>query len=332
MNFEQIMKSIAAKEYHPVYFLCGEEEYFIDCISDALEKSVLDEEEKEFNQSVLYGLETDAVSIAAEAKRYPMMAPYNVVIVKEAQGVKNWDALSEYFKNPSPTTILVIAHKYKKPDGRSNAIKAVKKSALYFESKKLYDNEVIPWVEKRFHSLGLKIDPKASMLLLESIGTDLSKLNNEIDKLAITCAKGSLIDAAVIEKNIGISKDYNVFELNKALGNRDVLKANKIIQYFGKNEKDYPIPAVLPMVYLFFAKVLLMHAVKHLDRGAQAKKLGVSPFYLKDYEIGIRNYTVKKIARIMSYLRKTDLASKGYGNTSASQEDLLKELVFFILH
>lgn len=332
MEFNQIIKDLKAKNYKPIYFLFGEEEYFIDKISDYIEEHVLDENEKEFNQTVLYGLDTDTVSIDAEAKRFPMMAQYNVVIIKEAQNLKNWEVLENYFKNPSKSTILVFNHKFKKPDGRSKAIKAVKQNSVYFESKKLYENQVITWLEQLVRANGFNIDPRASLFMVESVGYELSKLSNEASKMFINLKPGDRIDASFIEQNIGVSKDYNVFELTNALGNKNVFKANKIIQHFGNNEKAYPLPLILPSIYRFFSQLLLFYSAKTMDQGKLASVMKVNPYFVKDFKKYAPNYSVKKIARIMSALRKADLRSKGVGDSASRNHDILKELVFEILH
>ncbi len=332
MEFNQIIKDLKAKNYKPIYFLFGEEEYFIDKISDYIEEHVLDENEKEFNQTVLYGLDTDTVSIDAEAKRFPMMAQYNVVIIKEAQNLKNWEVLENYFKNPSKSTILVFNHKFKKPDGRSKALKAVKQNSVYFESKKLYENQVITWLEQLVRANGFNIDPRASLFMVESVGYELSKLSNEASKMFINLKPGDRIDASFIEQNIGVSKDYNVFELTNALGNKNVFKANKIIQHFGNNEKAYPLPLILPSIYRFFSQLLLFYSAKTMDQGRLASVMKVNPYFVKDFKKYAPNYSVKKIARIMSALRKADLRSKGVGDSASSNHDILKELVFEILH
>ena len=332
MEFNQIIKDLKAKNYKPIYFLFGEEEYFIDKISDYIEEHVLDENEKEFNQTVLYGLDTDTVSIDAEAKRFPMMAQYNVVIIKEAQNLKNWEVLENYFKNPSKSTILVYNHKFKKPDGRSKAIKAVKQNSVYFESKKLYENQVITWLEQLVRANGFNIDPRASLFMVESVGYELSKLSNEASKMFINLKPGDRIDASFIEQNIGVSKDYNVFELTNALGNKNVFKANKIIQHFGNNEKAYPLPLILPSIYRFFSQLLLFYSAKTMDQGKLASVMKVNPYFVKDFKKYAPNYSVKKIARIMSALRKADLRSKGVGDSASRNHDILKELVFEILH
>ena len=332
MEFNQIIKDLKAKNYKPIYFLFGEEEYFIDKISDYIEEHVLDENEKEFNQTVLYGLDTDTVSIDAEAKRFPMMAQYNVVIIKEAQNLKNWEVLENYFKNPSKSTILVFNHKFKKPDGRSKAIKAVKQNSVYFESKKLYENQVITWLEQLVRANGFNIDPRASLFMVESVGYELSKLSNEASKMFINLEPGDRIDASFIEQNIGVSKDYNVFELTNALGNKNVFKANKIIQHFGNNEKAYPLPLILPSIYRFFSQLLLFYSAKTMDQGKLASVMKVNLYFVKDFKKYAPNYSVKKIARIMSALRKADLRSKGVGESASRNHDILKELVFEILH
>ncbi|KAA3644293.1 MAG: DNA polymerase III subunit delta [Bacteroidetes bacterium] len=332
MEFSQIIKDLKAKKYQPVYFLFGEEEYFIDRISDYIEEHVLDSSEKEFNQTVLYGLETDVLSIVSAAKRYPMMAPYNVIIIKEAQNIKKWDALESYFKNPLDSTILVINHKFKKPDGRSKAIKAAKEHSVFFESKKLYEDKIVAWVEKFIQAKGYTIEPKATMLMVESIGLELTKLSNEIGKLSLNVKKGTLITPDIIEQNVGISKEYNVFELTDAISNRNILKANKIINHFGANEKSYPLPLVLPTIYRYFSQLLLFHTVKGADNRTKASVVGVNPYFLKSFEIGAKHYPVKKIARIISALRSADLQSKGVGSSSSSNLDILKELLFIILH
>jgi DNA polymerase-3 subunit delta len=332
VKFEHIIKDLKNKVYHPIYLLCGEEEYFIDILSDYIEEHVLDEAEKEFNQTVLYGLETSVPELIAAAKRFPMMASYQVIIVKEAQSLSKLADLAEYAKNPQKTTILVLNHKHKKADGRSEFVKLMKKQGVYFESKPLYENEIPAWINHQLKNKGFEITPKACQLMVENIGVELSKISNELNKLVITLGNPKTIDEHDIERNIGISKDYNVFELTKALGNRDLVKANKIVNHFGKNSKDHPLPATLPMLYSFFSKVLLYHTLKSTDNRTVASTLGINPYFAGDYAVAARNYSVKKIARIMSALRSADLRSKGVGSTDASQADLYKELIFDILH
>lgn len=332
MEFEQIIHDIKDKNYKPIYVLCGDEEYYIDKISDYIEKTVLDDGEKEFNQTILYGLETDVLTIESEAKRYPMMAPYNVVIVKEAQALKKLEGLTNYAKNPSQTTILALCIKHGKPDGRSTFIKEVKKSHVYFQSKKLYDNQVGPWIESYLKRKGHTISPKATFMLVEFLGLELSKISNELDKLMINLQPGQQIDEKIIEDNIGISKDYNVFELNSALGELNVLKANKIIYNLGKNEKANPLPMVLPAMYRYFSQLLLFQTVRNASDREVSSKLGVNPFFVRDFKLAGRNYNTKKVARAIKALRKADNHSKGIGASNLSNLEILQELVFEIIH
>ncbi len=331
MEYNQIVRDIKNKKYYPIYLLSGDEDYYIDQISTLIEESVLDENEKEFNQTILYGLDSDVLTVESVAKRYPMMASYNVVIVKEAQNLKRIEDLGNYAKNPSSTTILVLCVKNKKVDGRSAFTKEVKKSGVFFTSKRLYDNQASPWIDQYLKGEGFSISPKASLMLVEFLGTDLSKISNELDKLILNLSPGYEIDPKTIEENIGISKDYNVFELNSALGERNVLKANRIILHFGRNEKSNPIVMILPAMYRFFSQLLLYHTVKTLSNREIAAKLGVNPFFVSDYQKAAKNYSIKKIARVISSLRKADLQSKGIGSSLNSFE-ILQELVFEILH
>lgn len=332
MDFNKIIRDLKNKVYQPVYLLYGEEEFFIDQISDYIEDHVLEESEKEFNQSVLYGLDTEVQSLIAEAKRYPMMASYNVVIVKEAQKLKGIYELESYLKQHSPTTILVICYKHGKVDGRKNFVKLAKELGVVFESKRLYDNKIPAWIDEYIKAQGAKIEPKAMNLMVEFLGNDLSKISNELDKLLINLKEGETINDQLIEQNIGISKDYNVFELNNALGVKDVMKANRIINYFGQNEKDHAIPATLPMMYRFFNQILLFHHFSPADDRVLASKIGVSPFFLKDYKVAAKNYSVKKVAKIMEYMREADLQSKGVKGGGVNTHDIYKELIFKILH
>ena len=332
MEFEQIIRDVKNKALKPIYLLTGEEEYFIDKISDAIEDTVLDEAEKEFNLTVLYGLETDLLTIEAESKRFPMMSKYNVVIVKEAQSLKKLDGLANYAKNPSTSTILVINYKHGKADGRSGFVKEVKKSGVFFESKKLYENKVGPWIDSYLKRKGYFIEPKATLLLVDFLGAELSKISNELDKLIINLAQGTTISPKIIEENIGISKDFNVFELNDALGERNVIKANRIINHMGKNEKAYPVQMLLPSIYRFFSQMLLYQTVRNSSEREVASKLGVNPFFVRGFVSAGKNYNTKKVARAIAALRKADNLSKGIGATGMSNHEILQELVFEIIH
>lgn len=333
-----ILSDVKKRNYKPVYFLCGEEPFYIDLISDFIEKNVLEEGERSFNQSVLYGRETDVATIIGEAKRYPMMSENTVVIVKEAQNIKKWDDLLPYLENPLSSTILVICHKYSKPDGRTSFGSKIKKLSVYLETKKLYDNQVPDWIADYVKTKHLKVHPKAAAMLTEFLGNDLSKIANEIDKLAINLPANSEINETHVQENIGFSKEYNPFELQGALGARDVLKANKIIHHFSRNINDNPPQMVIPILYGYFVKIMMYHKVlennrnPRLQRLEPAKVLKVNPYFMKDYEIAARNYNPAKLVDIISVLREADLRSKGVESGNTDGGELMKEVIFKILH
>lgn len=331
MTFDQIIQNLQNKIYHPIYLLHGEESYFIDEISDYIEANVLDEMEREFNLTVLYGRDCTVDTIISEAKQYPMMASHRVIIVKEAQDVPKIEELAEYIEKAVPTTILVLAHKTKKVDSRRVFFKRADKFGVTFEAKKLYDNQVPAWVKEFVAKKGYTIDQKSCSLLVEYLGGDLSKIANELEKLMLNIPEKSTITPEIIEKYIGISKDYNVFELNRALGAKNVLKANQIITHFALNPKENPIQKVIPIVFSFFLK-LLLYQTNQKANPAELKAIVGTPF-LQEFEQASRNYTTKKTALIIGYLREYDVKSKGVDSTSSVEGgDLLKELIFKILH
>jgi DNA polymerase-3 subunit delta len=333
MDHKQILTDLKNKVYHPVYFLSGEEPYYIDIVADYIEDNILDAAEKEFNQTIVYGKETDMITVISESKRYPMMANHNVVIVKEAQHLeKEMDKLEAYLDQPTPSTILVFCYKYKSLDGRKGVTKKIKKQAVLLESKKLYDNQVPDWINGYLKSKKYTISPHASALIAEFLGTDLSKVANELNKLILNVPAGTEITPELVEKNIGISKDYNSFELNKAIGTKDVLKANKIVYHFAKNQKDNPLPMTIGILYSFFTNILNYHYAKDKSRNNIASLLRISPFFVQEYQVAAGNYSIKKAVKVIEYLRDYDLKSKGVNNTSATPGDLLKELVFKIIH
>jgi DNA polymerase-3 subunit delta len=332
MNFQEIRAEIERGVFKPIYFLMGEEAYFIDALTSLLEKKVLSAEEKSFNQSILYGRETDINTVIAEAKRYPMMAERVLVMVKEAQNLRNLDQLEAYAANPQPTTVLVLAYKYKKLDKRTKLYKLLDNQKAVFLSKKLYDNQVPTWIEKYLHSQGYKTNPKALHLLAESLGTDLSRIVNELNKLAIVVPKGESITEAVVEDNIGISKDYNNFELQNAIGSANFVKAITILNVFAANPKDNPIVLTVGILYRFFSMLMLAHQSNDSSPRALAALLKVNPFFVDDYIEAMRNYNIKKCARVIGYLRECDKRSKGVDNASTSHPDLLKELVYKIFY
>lgn len=345
MPIRNILADLRAGNYKPVYFLQGEEPFYIDRISDYIAQHALTEDEKSFNQSVLYGLDTDIGTIVSEAKRFPMMAQRQVVIIKEAQRIRNLipsgeDAKSElisYLENPQPTTVLVICHKYKKIDARKKLGKALKaaveKHGVFYTSEKVKDWTLATWISDHVQTLGYHIDPRTATILAEYLGNDLAKIDNELGKLFIDLEKGGTITFDLIERNIGISKDFNVFELQNAMLKRDVQKANRIIIHFSKNQKDHPIQMLVATLYGFFFKIMLLQYLQRSNRAGDAGRvLRVNPYFIKDYELGARTFSAKKLKSIIGYLNDADLKSKGLGNVNTDQGDLMKELVFKIMH
>ncbi|MGC9374564.1 MAG: DNA polymerase III subunit delta [Bacteroidales bacterium] len=334
MKYEQIIADLKNKIYKPIYFLFGDEPYFIDLITKYIQNNVLTEEEKAFNQTILYGKDTDIHSVINAAKRFPMMANHQVVIVKEAQDIKDIEPLVYYATTPLKSTILVINYKYKTFDKRKKLYKLINENAVAFESRKLYDNEIPGWINNYVKTKNKQIDPNAGMLLNEYLGNNLGKIANELDKLIITLPdKDEKITTAHIERNIGISKDYNNFELHKALTQKNVLKSNRIVNYFAHNPKDNPITLTLTSLYMFYSKVLAYHFIQNKkDRRSVAATLKVNPYFLGDYETAAKQYNPKKVVEIIELLREYDLRSKGYNNVSTSHGELLKELVYKILH
>ena len=325
---KQIVADIRNGKIKPIYFLFGEEPYYIDKISQFIEKNVLTEEERGFNQMVLYGKEASIDEIVGNAKRYPMMAERQVVIVKEAQELsRTIEQLVDYAENPQPTTVLVICYKYKKLDKRKKLYKSVGKHGVLFESKKLYENQVSEWLRKVLHGKGYSISHKAAIVLVEYLGTDLSRISKELDKLTLVLPKESQITPADIEEHIGISKDYNNFELKKAIGERNVLKATRIINYFAQNPKDNPFVLTVSLLHNFFSQLLQYHGLNDHSPKNVASALRVNPYFVGEYQVAAKNYPMKKVSSIVSHLREMDLKGKGVGATAIPQSDLLKELI-----
>tara|TARA_R110002072_G_scaffold261258_2_gene419966 strand:+ start:27133 stop:28137 length:1005 start_codon:yes stop_codon:yes gene_type:complete len=328
---KQIVNSIKQGDIKPVYFLMGEEAYYIDAISNFIEATVLSEEEKGFNQMVLYGRDVSIEDIVSNAKRYPMMAEKQVVIVKEAQDLsRTIENLVSYVENPQPTTVLVLCYKYKSLDKRKKLSKSIAKNGIIFESKKLYENQVPDWIRRVLAGRGYTITPKAAQMLVEFLGNDLGKVNNELEKLQLIIKPGEQITPQLIEENIGISKDFNNFELQNAIGSRDLKKAFSIVQYFGQNTKNHPMVMTIALLYSFFSKLLKYHALSNKKEAPKA--LGVSPYFIKDYELAARNYPMKKVSSIIASIREVDMKSKGVGAANLSQGDLLKELLVKIFN
>lgn len=329
----KIVNDIKSGNIKPIYFLMGEEPYYIDKLSDYIEKNVLSDEEKGFNQTVLYGRDVSIEDVISTSKRYPMMADRQVVIVKEAQDlIKTIDKLESYAENPMLSTVLVMCYKYKTLDKRKKVTKYLAKSGVVYESKKLYENQVGDWIKRVLSGRNYAIEPKASAMLVEFLGTDLSKINNELEKLQIILPKGTIISANHIEENIGFSKDFNVFELRKAIGERNILKAYQIAQYFSDNPKDNPMVVTTTLVFGFFIQLLKYHGLKDRNPKNVATVLGVNPFFLKDYDLALKNYPMKKVSAIIASLRIIDVKSKGVGAHGISQHDLLKEMLVSIFN
>ena len=329
----KILNEIKQGNIKPIYFFMGEEPYYIDRLTEYIENNILTEEEKGFNQMVLYGKDVSVEDVISNAKRYPMMADRQVVIVKEAQELsRTIEKLESYAENPQPTTVLVFAYKYKTLDKRKKITKTLEKKGVVFESKKLYDNQVGDWIKRVLQGKNYNIEPKAAAMLVEFLGNDLSKIGNELDKLMIILPVGSTINPKVIEENIGISKDYNVFELRKAIGERDELKAYKIADYFSQNPKDNPLVMTTGLVFGFFSQLLQYHGLKDRNPSNVAKMLKVNPYFVKDYDIALRNYPMKKVSAVIAALRDIDVKSKGVGANAIPQSDLLKEMLVKIFN
>jgi DNA polymerase-3 subunit delta len=310
----------------------GEETYFIDQISDYIADNVLTDAEKGFNQTILYGKDTEPHNIIANARRFPMMSNHQVIIVREAQNIKKIEDLEPYVKNPLNSTILVINYKYKTLDKRKTFPKLVDQKGILFESKKIYDNQLPAWIISYLKNQNYTIAPQAAAMLSEYLGADLSKVANELDKLIISLPVGSQITPDHIEKNIGISKEFNVYELQNALGERNLLKANQIINYFGANPSSNPIPVVISSLFSYFSKILNYHFLEDKSQNNVASVLQVHPFFVKTYIAAAKNYNIKKLVEIISILREFDMKSKGWGNVSASPADLQREMIYRILH
>ncbi len=329
---KQIVADIQKGNIKPVYFLMGEEPYFIDKIAGYIESTILTEEERGFNQMVLYGKDVSIEDIVGNAKRYPMMAEKQVVIIKEAQHLsRTIENLSAYVDHPQPSTVLVICYKYGKLDKRKKLYKSVQKNGVLFESKKLYENQVSEWIKRVLQGKGYGISLKASMLLVEFLGTDLSKIANELEKLQLVLPQKTEISPKDIEEHIGISKDYNNFELKKAIAERNVVKATRIIHYFSQNPKDNPLVVTITLLHTFFSQLLQYQGLNDHSPKNVASVLGINPYFVSEFQIAAKNYPMKKASQAISTLRELDLKGKGVGANNLSQSELLKELLVKII-
>lgn len=331
-SFDELISKLKNKIYYPVYLFHGEEPYFIDVLTDFIEQNCLSESEKEFNQTIFYGKDSQVNNIISAAKRYPMMANYQVIIVKEAQELSNIDDFLPYAAKPVDSTILVLCHKYGKLDKRTSLYKTIGKNGATFESTRLYDNQIPDWISGFLRKYNYTITPKASELITEFVGTNLDKIVNEIQKLLINIPPGSEIDETYVERNIGISKDFNVFELQRALARRDPFKANQIVRYFASNPKENPLVKVLPLLFSYFSKILTYHYLPDKSKNTVASALSVKPYFVPDYQAAAKSFPAGKTIAIIGLLREYDMKAKGLGNGSASDGELMKELIFKILH
>lgn len=335
ISYESICKEIAERKFSPIYVLMGEEPFFIDQITDLLIENVLAEEERDFNQSIFYGADADAVSVINAARRFPMMSEYQLIVVKEAQLMRDIELLNAYAKHPLSSTVLVINYKYKTLDRRKSLAAAVEKNGILFESKKIPDYKMPGYITGLLQQRSLAIDAKAAQMLSDFLGNDLNRLSKELDKLAIVMAQmgSKRVTPELVERNIGISKEYNNFELIKALATKDVLKANRIAQYFEKNPKTNPLQMTLAVLFNYFSNLLIAYYSKDRSEAGLMAALGLrSAFQLKDYQMGMRHYSAMKVFLSIGEIRKADAASKGVDNASASDADLLKELLYKIMH
>ncbi len=331
-TYDQILSEIHKKQFAPIYFLTGEEPYYIDMITDTIENEALEEADKAFNQIVLYGRDVDLETIANHARSFPMMGDRMVVIVKEAQDVKNLEDFEPYLETIPETTLLVFAYKYKKFDKRKALAKRIDKMGVWFESKKLYESNIPGWIQNYLKTEGYSITPKATQMLADFLGTDLHKIANELKKLIIALPKNKSIDDADVERNIGISKDFNVFELQNAIGFRDVLKANRIVNYFGDNGKDNPLLLTAITLYGYFTKLIKLHCTQDKSQGNLASVLGVNPYFVRDYLDASRNYSLGDCIRCISILREFDMKSKGCDSGEVSEKDLYREMIYKLMH
>jgi DNA polymerase III subunit delta len=333
VTYKQLTDDLKNRTFKPIYLLMGEEPYYLDLVANFIQNNILEESERSFNQLILYGKDTDVISVINASRRFPMMSNFNVVILKEAQNLKSIEELSHYTEKPLASTILVIVYKYKNLDARTKLYKSIQAKGVIFESKKLYDDQVAGWIEKYLKAKGYGIDITGGALLAEFLGNDLSKIAGELDKLIITLPPDTKkITPAHIEKNIGISREYNNFELQKALIQKNARKAFRIAAYFGDNQKNNPFPLTISSMYYLFSRLIAYSGVKDQPKKEIAAALKVNPYFLGDYETGYKNYPIQKSVRVISILREYDLKSKGVDNVSFSPGDLMKEMVYKILH
>ena len=336
VTYDNVMSELKARHFKPIYYLMGEESYYIDKISDWIAENVLQPEERDFNQTVLFGSDVTASQVADAAKRYPMMSEYQVIIVKEAQNIKNTEPIEKYLKQPMASTILVMCHKNGKIDGRKREyVKSIQQAGVLFESAKMKERDLPSFIERYLSAKGASIDPKSTQLIADSIGSDLSRLTSELDKVLLSLPEGDRrVTPQVVEDQIGVSKDFNGFELRDAIVNRNVYKANLIIKYFDENPKAGSIYAFLPLLFNYFQNLMIAYYCPQKNsQEALAQWLDMrSPWGARDYLTGMRNYTGSKVLQIIGKIREMDAKSKGLDNPNTGPGELMKELIFFIFH
>ncbi|MDD2413193.1 MAG: DNA polymerase III subunit delta [Bacteroidales bacterium] len=327
-TYIEILQQIKNKTYAPLYLLDGEEAYYIDLISDYMEETILDESEKDFNLSILYGKDTNTGEIYSAVKRYPMMSNYNLVILKEAQSFQKFDELENYFKDPDPTTIFVMCYKYKKADKRKTFYKTIAKNGVVFTSEKIREEKIPDWIIDYCRKKRYEIDSKSAQILASFIGNDLSNITNELKKLFIIIPQGGKITPSIIEQNIGISKDFNAFELTKALSEQKLNKVYSIIKYFEANPKENPPQKIIPMIFPYFQRMLRFHYCTDKSKSSVAKALGTSPYFVDEYFSAARFFTLNRTLNCISILREYDLKSKGLDtSTGLTGGELIKEMI-----
>ena len=335
-TYEAVMSELKARKFHPLYFLMGDEPYYIDLISNWIADNVLQPEERDFNQTVLFGSDVTASQIVDAAKRYPMMSEYQVLIVKEAQNIKNTEPLEKYFKSPMPSTILVMCHKNGSVDGRKKEyVKAIQQAGVLFESKKLKERDLPAFIEDYLKAKNTSIDPKSTQLIAEAVGADLSRLVGELDKVLLSLPENDRrVTPQVVEDQIGVSKDFNGYELRDAIVNRNVFKANQIVKYFDENPKAGSIYSFLPLLFNYFQNLMIAYYCPQRnsqDRVAEWLEMK-NAWYAREYMTGMRNYTGMKVMQILGKIREIDAKSKGLDNPNTPPGELMKELIFYILH
>jgi DNA polymerase III subunit delta len=332
MDYKLLLKEIRNKKFEKIYFLHGEEPYFIDVLTKAIQDNALEESERDFNQSILYGKDAEVLSLISELKSYPMMAERRLVILKEAQYFKAIEQLESYLENPVTSTIFVICYKYKTFDARKKTLKNALKNGVVFKSEKVKEYQLAEWIQQNVKSSGYEMTSKACMLMVESLGNDLGRIVKELEKLAVLIEKGTTINDKHIEENIGISKDYNVFELTNAVANKDNLKALKIVDYFEHNPKAADLVFVISNLFKFFSQIMRIHFLPNKSREAVAKALGLHPFVAGELTNAKNKYDPRKIAANIALIHEYDLKSKGVRSTSATQGELMRELVYQLIH